>query len=34
MRIDEEIERLRFTPEEVSTTFGVMAAKMLVERRA
>jgi hypothetical protein len=31
MRIDEEIERLRFTPEQVSTTFGVMAAKMLVE---
>jgi hypothetical protein len=31
MRIDEEIERLRFIPEQVSTTFGVMAAKMLVE---
>ena len=31
MRIEEEIERLRFTPEQVSTTFGVMAGKMLVE---
>jgi hypothetical protein len=31
MRIDEEIERLGFTLEQVSTTFGVMAAKMLVE---
>jgi len=31
MRVDEEIERLRFTPEQVSTTFGVMASKMLVE---
>ena len=31
MRIDEEIEKLRFTPEQVSTTFGVMAGKMLVE---
>ena len=31
MRVEEEIERLRFTPEQVSTTFGVMAAKMLVE---
>ncbi|HEV3164869.1 MAG TPA: hypothetical protein VGZ22_12640 [Isosphaeraceae bacterium] len=31
MRITEEIERLGFTPEQVATTFGVMAAKMLVE---
>ena len=31
MRVETEIERLRFTPEQVSTTFGVMAAKMLVE---
>lgn len=31
MRITEEIERLGFTPEQVATTFGVMAAKILVE---
>jgi hypothetical protein len=31
MRITGEIEKLGFTPEEVATTFGVMAAKMLVE---
>jgi len=31
MRIDEEIEKLGFTPGQVSTTFGVMAATMLVE---
>ena len=31
MRITEEIERLGFTPEQVATTFGVMAGKMLVE---
>jgi hypothetical protein len=31
MRITEEIEGLGFTPEQVATTFGVMAAKMLVE---
>ena len=31
MRITEEIEKLGFTPEQVATTFGVMAGKMLVE---
>jgi hypothetical protein len=31
MRIQAEIDRLGFTPEQVATTFGVMAAKMLVE---
>lgn len=31
MRITEEIEKLGITPEQVATTFGVMAAKMLVE---
>jgi hypothetical protein len=30
-RITEEIEKLGFTPEQVATTFGVMAGKMLVE---
>ena len=34
MRIDEEIEGLGFTPEQVATTFGVMAGKMLVEAAA
>lgn len=31
MRIEAEIDRLGFTPEQVAETFGVMAAKMLVE---
>ena len=31
MRITEEIEGLGFTPDQVATTFGVMAGKMLVE---
>ena len=31
MRIQAEIDRLGVTPEQVATTFGVMAAKMLVE---
>ena len=31
MPITEEIEKLGFTPEQVATTFGVMARKMLVE---
>ena len=30
-RINDEIEKLGFTPEQVATTFGVMAGKMLVE---
>src|ERR1700722_3453622 len=34
MRIDDEIERLRFTPEQAATTFGVMAATLLVEAGA
>jgi hypothetical protein len=31
MRITEGIEKLGFIPEQVATTFGVMAGKMLVE---
>jgi len=31
MRITEEIEKLGSTPEQVATTFGVMAGKMLAE---
>ena len=30
-RINDEIEKLGVTPEQVATTFGVMAGKMLVE---
>jgi hypothetical protein len=30
-RINDEIEKLGFTAEQVMTTFGVMAGKMLVE---
>jgi hypothetical protein len=30
-RINDEIEKLGFTAEQVATTFGVMAGKMLVE---
>jgi hypothetical protein len=30
-RINDEIEELGFTAEQVATTFGVMAGKMLVE---